>query len=194
MRITRILHLLTARSLSVFRGNRLVLAGVEFSLAAGGALLLRGPNGAGKSTLLRAIAGFTPVVSGVLLWDDAPAQADLAAHGARIAWLGHQDGVKPTLTVAEQAPAPALEAMGLARLAPLPARLLSAGQKRRLALARVVGQHRPLWLLDEPVTGLDAASVSRFESVCATHRAEGGMIMTSTHGGFTLPGAAELTL
>ena len=113
--------------------------------------------------------------------------ADKLAHAARIAWLGHQDGVKPMLSAAEHVPLAALAAVGLEKFSLLPARLLSAGQKRRLAIARVVAAGRPLWLLDEPTTGLDAASVATFEALCAAHRAAGGLIIASTH----LPLAGE---
>lgn len=191
--------MLEAKDLAVFRGERLVLAGLGFRLARGGALLLRGPNGSGKSTLLRALAGLTPLAAGRLLWQGEDALADLPAHAARLAWLGHQDAVKPGLSVAENlrfwgAPAPALEAVGLAALADLPARLLSAGQKRRLAIARLAASPRPLWLLDEPTLGLDAASVERLGGLLAAHRACGGLVIAATHLPLPLPGAATLPL
>ena len=157
-------------------------------MAAGGALLLTGPNGAGKSTLLRAVAGLTPLATGALFWDGE------ALSATQVAWLGHQDAVKPSLTCAEHVDAAALEKLGLGRFAALPARFLSAGQKRRLALARVVASGRPLWLLDEPTTGLDAASQAGFAALCAAHRAGGGMIMASTHTPLDLPGAQGLAL
>ena len=175
------MHLLTAEKLAVFRGERLVLSGISFVLKPGGMVVLRGANGAGKSTLLRALAGLTPLAAGQLLWNGTPALADRAAHAQRLAWLGHQDAVKPALTAAEHVPVSALALVGLERFAALPARMLSAGQKRRLALARVAASGRVLWLLDEPTTGLDAESVIRFETLCATHRAGGGMIVASTH-------------
>ncbi len=183
-----------AAHVSVFRGERLVLRDISLRLAPGRALLLRGPNGAGKSTLLRALAGLTPLAGGRLLWEGANALEDLAAHAARIGWLGHLDAVKTALLVGEQAPAPALAAVSLAGFARLPARLLSAGQKRRLAIARVVASGRPLWLLDEPTTGLDAASVAQFQGICAAHLAGGGMLMASTHLDLALAGAETLSL
>jgi heme exporter protein A len=176
-----ILHLLTASHLAIFRGDRLVLCNISFSLANGEVLLLRGANGTGKSTLLRALAGLTPLASGRLSWGDENALEDHPTHAGRIAWLGHLDAVKPALTAAEHAPPAALASVGLGAYAALPARLLSAGQKRRLALARVVAQKRPLWLLDEPTTGLDTASVAQFCALCEAHRASGGMIIASTH-------------
>lgn len=160
----------------------------------GGILVLRGANGAGKSTLLRALAGLTPLAAGTLQWEGENAVEDLPEHAKRIAWLGHLDAVKPALTAAEHVPAAALTAVGLASYADLPARLLSAGQKRRLAIARVVASSAPLWLLDEPTTGLDAASVARFSSLCEAHREAGGMIIASTHTPLELRDTAVLNL
>ncbi len=157
-------------------------------------LLLRGANGAGKSSLLRTLAGLTPLASGTLLWNNEPVLADLPTHAARLAWLGHLDAVKPALRTDEHVPLSALEAVGLARFAALPARLLSAGQKRRLAIARVVAANRPLWLLDEPTTGLDSESVTRFCHLCQAHRATGGLIIASTHTPLDLPDTQILTL
>lgn len=190
-----LLHLLTATGLAAFRGERLVFKDIGFSLCEGGALLLRGANGAGKSSLLRAIAGLTPLTAGRLLWDGEDALEDLAEHAARIAWLGHLDAVKPALTAFETVPdLAALAAFGLAGFADLPARLLSAGQKRRLALARVLAAQAPLWLLDEPTNGLDTASIGLAEAVFARHLAGGGMIIASTHTPLALPDAAVLNL
>ena len=187
--------MLTATDLAVFRGERLVFRNVGFAVAAGGALLLHGANGAGKSSLLRALAGLTPLAAGRLLWQGEDALEDLVSHARRVGWLGHLDAVKPALTALETVPSlPALLAVGLEGFATLPARLLSAGQKRRLGLARVVASGRPLWLLDEPTTGLDAASVGRFAALCAAHRAGGGIIIAATHTPLDLPHAAALDL
>lgn len=174
----------------VFRGERLVLKAVSFSLEYGQALLLKGANGAGKSTLLRALAGLTPLAGGALLWDNAP----LGDRSGLVAWLGHQDAVKPSLTAAEQVERGALARLGLEKLADLPGRFLSAGQKRRVALARVVGSGKRLWLLDEPTTGLDAAAVARFAGLCEDHLAAGGMIVASTHLDLGLSRAGVLAL
>jgi heme exporter protein A len=187
------LHLLTAEKLSIFRGERLVLNGISLKVAAGGMVVLRGANGAGKSTLLRALAGLTPLAAGGLYWDGVKV-TDFCAHAARVAWLGHLNAVKPALTAAEHAPVAALAQLGLERFADLPARMLSAGQKQRLALARVVASGRVLWLLDEPTTGLDAASVARFSGLCTAHRAAGGMIVASTHTPLDAADVQELTL
>ncbi len=189
---------LVGEALSAFRGERLVLRGISFAVPAGGALLLLGPNGAGKSTLLRAIAGLKRLDAGRVLFDDSD---DLAG---RIAYLGHQDAIKPGLTTAENlsfaarvsgtAVAAGLDALGLARLADIPARMLSAGQKRRLALARLVVLGAPCWLLDEPTLGVDAASVAAFGEVLAAHRARGGVVVAATHLPLPLPNAEILQL
>jgi heme exporter protein A len=194
--------MLEAQGLAAFRGERLVFERVGFTLEAGGALLLTGPNGSGKSTLLRVLAGLVPPAAGRLLWNGADALAELETHAGRIAWLGHQDAVKPGLTVAENlaflaprgAVPAALEAHGLRALADLPARMLSAGQRRRLALARLELSQAPLWLLDEPTLGLDAASVAAFGARLAAHRARQGCVVAATHVPLPLPGAAELSL
>ncbi len=189
------MQLLTASKLAAFRGERLIFADIDFDLDAGGAILLRGANGAGKSSLLRTIAGLTPLAAGRLLWNGEDALEDLPTHARRIAWLGHQDAVKPALTAAEHVPdRAALAAFGLAAYADLPARLLSAGQKRRLALARVAATAVPLWLLDEPTNGLDTASIALAEAAFARHVASGGMIIASTHTPLSLPAARILQL
>jgi heme exporter protein A len=193
---------LQAEGLAAFRGERLVFSGVGFAVAPGGALVLTGPNGSGKSTLLRLLAGLVRAEAGRVLWQGEDALADLTAHGGRVAYLGHQDAVKPGLTAAENlrfwggraAVARALAAVDLAPLAELPARMLSAGQKRRLALARLALSAAPIWLIDEPTLGLDAASVARFGVMLAGHRGGGGVVVAATHLPLPLPGAAELAL
>ncbi len=188
--------------LAAFRGERLVLEAVSFTLSPGGATLLLGPNGSGKSTLLRVLAGLKRPDAGELLWDEADALADLTAHAGRVAYLGHQDGVKPGLTVAEnlafaaggRTVHTALTALGLEALAELPARMLSAGQRRRLALARLALSRARVWLLDEPTLGLDTASVGRLGDLLAAHRAGGGMVVSATHLDLPLPDAASLRL
>ncbi len=163
--------MLRAEGLAAFRGERLVFRDLSFDVPPSGALLLLGPNGSGKSTLLRILAGLGRLAAGVLRWDGEDALADRSAHAGRVAYLGHLDAIKPGLTVTENLRfagaiagrpiAPALAAVGLDTLADLPARLLSAGQRRRLALARLALSPAKLWLLDEPTLGLDAASVER---------------------------------
>lgn len=187
--------MLVAQNLAVFRGERLVFRDIGFCLAKGGALLLRGPNGAGKSSLLRALAGLTPLAAGQLLWAGQDALEDLPAHAMRLAWLGHLDAVKLSLNVGEHvADDTALAALDLLSYKDLPAKLLSAGQKRRLALARIAASAAPLWLLDEPTNGLDTNSLGLLEAVFARHRASGGMIIASTHTPLGLSDAETLAL
>ncbi len=177
------------------RGGRLVFARLVFSLAAGEMLVLRGANGSGKSTLLRVMAGLTPVLSGELSWGDGSIQADRLAHNSRCHYVGHQDALKPVLTVRQnlqlwqslrdgtpERTDLALEQLGIVPLADLPARLLSAGQRRRLALARLLAIAAPLWLLDEPATALDADGSGRLERILRDHLGDGGRVVLSSHG------------
>ena len=196
--------MLEARDLACLRGERVVFAGLSFTLEAGGALLLVGANGAGKSSLLRLLAGLLPAAEGALLWQGEPALADRAEHARRLRYLSHQDALKPALTARENLlffarlwggeVEAALAALDLAPLAELPARVLSAGQRRRLALARLALAPAPLWLLDEPTVGLDTASVGRLGALLARHREGGGMVLAATHLPLPLPGARELRL
>jgi heme exporter protein A len=188
------------------RGGRQVFAGLSFALAPGEVLVLRGPNGSGKSSLLRLLAGFFAPAAGRLAWAGVQVADDPAAHRARLHYVGHSDAVKSLLTVRENlAFAAALggAAAGLERalgafdlepLADLPARYLSAGQKRRLALARLLLGSRPLWLLDEPGVGLDAANRMRLERELAAHRAAGGLAVLATHGDVAVENALQLEL
>lgn len=200
--------MLEARQLACLRGERVVFAGLSFRLVPGEAVLLVGANGAGKSSLLRLLAGLLAPAEGDLLWQGEPALADRAAHARRLRYIGHGDALKPALTAAENLGfyarlwggevAAALDAVGLAELAELPARVLSSGQKRRLALARLAlappDAPCPLWLLDEPTVGLDAASIERLGGLFAAHRARGGMLLAATHVPLPLPAARELRL
>jgi heme exporter protein A len=189
---------LVAEAVSAFRGDRLVLDRISFAVPAGGALVLLGPNGAGKSTLLRAVAGLKRLDGGRFRFDGTD---DLEG---RIAYLGHLDAIKPGLTAAENLAFTArisgrnvrraLEALGLASLADLPARMLSAGQKRRLALARLSLTAAPVWLLDEPTLGVDARSVEAFGRVLAEHRAQDGVVLAATHLPLPMSDVAELHL
>jgi heme exporter protein A len=187
------------------RGERLVFAGLDFALPPGGALLLTGPNGSGKSSLLRLMAGLTRPEAGRLVWNGAPIAEDPAAHRARLHFIGHQDALKPVLTVAETLAfwagmrggadvAAGLQRFRLAALAEWPCRLLSAGQRRRLALARCVASPAPLWLLDEPANGLDAEALADLLAAIADHRAAGGAVALSTHATLPLAGAEALSL
>jgi heme exporter protein A len=190
---------LRAEAVSAFRGERLVLREVSLAVPAGGALLILGANGSGKSTLLRVLAGLKRPDAGRVAWRGR----DMAEEPAPVAYLGHLDGIKLGLTVAENLRfaagtrdlGPALASMALEALRDLPARMLSAGQKRRVALARLaLAPASGLWLLDEPTLGLDTASVERLGAMLARHRAGGGVVVTATHLPLPLPGAAELRL
>jgi heme exporter protein A len=183
-----------------------VLEAVSFALGPGDALVLRGRNGSGKSSLLRLLAGFVPLAAGSVAWAGQDIRADPAGHRCRLHYVGHGDAVKPVLTVRENietaaalagggsAVEAALDAMDLLPLAGTPGRFLSAGQHRRVALARLAASARPLWLLDEPGTGLDRASRLRLEAMIERHRATGGICVVATHGDVTVPRPFRLDL
>ena len=185
------------------RAERLVLVGVGGAVAHGGALLLRGANGTGKSTLLRILAGLLRADEGRVAWDGEELD-DLPAWSRHVAYVGHLDALKPGLTVAEnllpwarsgsRGIEAALATMGLEALAAIPARFLSAGQRRRAVLARLALSTAPLWLLDEPTNALDTASLARLEAMLAAHREAGGSVVAATHQDFVLPGAGTLEL
>ncbi len=187
--------------ISLERAERRIVDGVTARVASGAALLLLGPNGSGKSSLLRALAGLMPPAAGTVAWDGVDIFRQAEAHRARLCFVGHQDAVKAGLSVAEnlrfwaglgggevdaaQADL-ALAAFSLAPLADRPARFLSAGQKRRLALSRLALNSlspRPaeLWLLDEPTTALDSASRQAFLDLLRKHLQGGGMAVIATH-------------
>jgi len=190
------------RAISCRRGERLVFERLEFSLAPGGLLLLRGPNGSGKSSLLRLMAGLLKPAAGELWRDGTPIARDPDHHRRRLAFLGHLDALKPALSAAENlafwcgkaSVEAALAALNITPLAKRPARLLSQGQRRRLALARVLASRASLWLLDEPTNALDDEAVTLFARLLASHRAAGGMAAIALHGGSDLPDAATLDL
>jgi len=185
---------LVVEALCVERGRRLVLENVAFTLASGESLRVTGRNGAGKSTLLRALAGLLPRRSGrIRLGAVEGEDASAATH-----YLAHADGLRGVLTALENlqfwrallsgpgggdglSPLEALTHVGLAPLAEAPVGVLSAGQKRRVALARLFVARRPLWLLDEPLTGLDSRARDHFAQAMRQHCEEGGIVVVSTH-------------
>ena len=191
--------------LACVRGERLLFRGLGFTLAPGGALVLTGPNGSGKSSLLRLMAGLLPPAAGTLTWDGQPVGDAPEAQRARLAFLGHQDALKPTLTVRETLDlharlhgqradaAAALDTLGVARLIDTPGRQLSAGQRRRVALARLLVAPAPLWLLDEPTVGLDETGLAAFRAIAAAHRRAGGALVAATHSDLGLGNAHVLT-
>ncbi|MGP0059619.1 MAG: heme ABC exporter ATP-binding protein CcmA [Beijerinckiaceae bacterium] len=209
-----------ARALRVERGGRRIFANLSFSLASGEALLVTGPNGAGKSTLLRALAGLLPLAAGEIALErsgdlEPPGDLELAV---LCHYVGHADALKASLTVVENlafwsamlaiagraheprfgGAAPihldaALARLGLDHIADLPAAYLSAGQKRRAALARLLTVQRPMWLLDEPLTALDAAAQTGLTALIKAHLAAGGMLIAATHAPLEI-GARKLEL
>lgn len=197
----------TGQRLTCIRGEREVFAGLDFELDAGEALLVTGPNGSGKSSLLRLMAGLGRPAAGIVAWDGASIAGDRGAHAARLHYVGHLDAVKPALSVAENLAVwvgfkgggaggvdEALDVAGLAGLRDLPGRLLSAGQRRRLALARTVATPASLWLLDEPATALDRKSVTAFEDMVARHRDGGGLAVVATNVELAVAGARTIDL
>jgi heme exporter protein A len=182
---------LAAYDLGCQRGGRTVFDGLSFAVSPGEALLLSGPNGAGKTSLLRQIAGLLPLAAGRLSLGGAPPDAMLAelCHS-----VGHLNAVKTSFSVRENLAFwaeflgedggsldRALAAFGLGALAELPAGLLSAGQKRKLALSRLFTASRPIWLLDEPQVSLDAASLKLLDKALKDHLAAGGIALVASH-------------
>ena len=172
---------LTVSNLSVLRASRHLLSGVGFEVLSGQALILRGPNGLGKTTLLRTIAGLQPVYEG---------QVDMPEDAA--VYAGHLDGIKSTLTVRENLEFwasvfgtktidAAISAFDMGYLIDRPGGMLSAGQKRRLGLSRLIVTGRPIWLLDEPTVSLDTAAVAQFGAMIQAHLERGGVAVIATH-------------
>lgn len=195
--------ILSAQALNCERGGRSIFEGLGFSVAGGEALLVTGRNGAGKSSLLRMIAGLLRIAGGTLSLQGGDPERSI---GEQAHYLGHSDALKPSLTVEENLafwtawlggagePRDALAAVGLDSLIGLPAAYLSAGQKRRLSIARVIAAKRPLWLLDEPTSALDTASQAMLLGLMRGHLSGGGIIVAATHLPLGLDGARELKL
>ncbi|MEA2899780.1 MAG: heme exporter protein [Bradyrhizobium sp.] len=182
---------LSGRGLRCIRGGREVFSGLDFSVAAGEALAVTGPNGAGKTSLLRLIAGLLTISGGSIDLDGGDGELTLAEQAH---YLGHRDALKPALSVMENLAfwrdflggdvsdaGDRLAAVGLDHAAQLPAVVLSAGQRRRLSIARLLTVRRPIWLLDEPTSALDAAGQTMFASIMQDHLARGGIIVAATH-------------
>jgi heme exporter protein A len=183
---------LSGRGVTCVRGGREVFAGLDFEVAEGQALAVTGHNGAGKTSLLRLIAGLLMPTEGTIALEGGEVELTLAEQAH---YLGHRDALKPALSVAENLSfwrnflggemsdaAESLEAVGIDHAAHLPAAYLSAGQRRRLSLARLLAVRRPLWLLDEPTAALDAAGRDFFAGLMRDHLARGGLIVAATHG------------
>ncbi len=195
---------LSAFDLACRRGGRDVFNAISFSVTNGEGLIVTGRNGAGKSSLLRMVAGLLRVAGGRLALDGGDSELTI---GEQAHYLGHQDALKPSLSVGENLRfwsgffgassadiGGPLTAVGLDTLADLPAAYLSAGQRRRLSIARLLAVKRPIWLLDEPTSALDAAARERLRELMSVHLAGGGLILAATHGPIGLDGAHELRL
>ena len=189
-------------ALACERGGRIVFRDLDFVAHRGEVVSLEGPNGAGKTSLLRMIAGLIHPASGMVRFRSGGTEVkDAEERGRFVGWLGHQDGVKAQMTVAENARfsaelygarsdamAAALDRVALTRIANLHGQYLSAGQRRRLALARLLVCNRPLWLLDEPLAALDAAGRRLAAELLGAHCANGGMVIAATHEPLGIPG------
>jgi heme exporter protein A len=198
---------LVAEGLAALRGERVVFRNVSFEVASGQALVLHGPNGSGKTTLLRILAGLLAIMAGRLrLLDNEGKPLIDERRDQTIHFIGHQDMVRSQLRVNEtlrfhaallgapvRAVDTALDSWGLAPLAGISGGLLSAGQRRRLSLARLSLQPRSVWLLDEPLVALDAPARARLNNACNKHLAGGGMIVAASHEPF-LAGTRTLHL
>jgi len=192
---------LVAENIACVRGGRQVFAGLSFSVGEAEALVVTGPNGAGKSSLLRIVAGLLRLTAGRIGLEDGGG----ASISERMHYLGHLDAVKGALTVAENLRfwtgylgdgkvAGALEAVGLGRLADLPSGYLSAGQKRRLSIARLIAVRRPIWLLDEPTSALDATAQTTLAEMMQSHLRDRGLVIAASHGPLGLENSRELRL
>lgn len=194
-------------NLDCIRGERRVLSGLNFQISDGEILVLTGKNGTGKSTLLRLMSGLLRPHGGALTWDGESIAEDPSEHNDRMTYVGHAEAVKPALSVLEnvefwrsvrahpgKTAMDALAAVGIAHLANIPARYLSAGQKRRVALTRALTSGAKLWLLDEPTSALDSDASTAFGATIEAHRQAGGMAVISTHTDLGLSDIRHLNL
>jgi heme exporter protein A len=197
---------LRAWDMAIERGGRRLFEGLSFEAEQGSALIVTGPNGAGKSSLLRALCGFLPVQAGGFALEGGDPERTV---GEQAHYLGHADALKGALSAGEnlafwagalggdcsrEACRAALARVGLSHVIDFPARALSAGQKRRVALARLLVAGRPVWLLDEPTTALDAGARAAFAAIMQDYLSDGGIVVTATHAPLGLTGAQELRL
>lgn len=197
--------MLQADSLECVRGDRTLFRGVSLALEAGTLLHVQGPNGSGKTSLLRILASLSPPESGEIRWNGQPLRRLGDQYRAALAYIGHQNAIKDDLSAVENllvserlagaaiddaAARDALGRLGLGHYADLPARVLSQGQKRRSALARLAFRRRcPLWILDEPFVALDPAAVGTLADLVSAHVAAGGIVVLTTHHAVEIPAA-----
>ncbi len=200
--------ILQLENLAARRQRRTIFQKLALSVANGGVAIVTGANGSGKSTLLRLVAGLVPAAAGTMRWNNISYDPASTDHRARINYIGHLDAVKSGLTAAQQLaywqtldppgfrqpPSSLLATVGLAGLDDYPIRILSAGQKRRLSLTRLLMRPALLWLLDEPATALDNAGQSLLADRIAAHRAAGGAAIIATHQPLDIPQAKRLDL
>lgn len=197
---------LEAINLTCARGGRTLFSSLSFTVAPGHALILRGANGSGKTSLLRIIAGLLAPNEGELMWGGVAGPDAVGALQESIHLVGHLAALKLVLSVrdnisiwarlhgSDDETAKALGAMGLAELADLPVRYLSEGQKRRTALARLIAHKKPIWLLDEPLAGLDATSSARLIEAIGEHLRGGGIALVATHSALQLSAGSQSDL